>query len=39
VLDIKETLNYSNILTEQLSSFKNKEEKESTNLIRDIIYI
>jgi hypothetical protein len=39
VLDIKETLNYSNILIEQLFSPKNKEERESTNLIGDTIYI
>jgi hypothetical protein len=39
VLDIEETLDYSNILTEQLSSPRNEEERESTNPIRDTIYV
>jgi hypothetical protein len=37
VLDIKETLDYSNILTEQLSSPENKEEREAENRIGDTI--
>jgi hypothetical protein len=36
VLDIKETLNYSNILIEQLIP---KLEVKSTNLIGDTIYV
>jgi hypothetical protein len=36
VLDIKKILNYSNILAEQLSSYKEREAKRE---IRDIIYI
>jgi hypothetical protein len=37
VLDIEETLDYSNILTEQLSSPENKEEREAENQIGDMI--
>jgi hypothetical protein len=38
VLDIKETLDHSNILTEQLSSTRNEEEREAESQIGDTIY-
>jgi hypothetical protein len=40
VLDIKETPDYSNILTEQLSSPKNEEDEEyKAEEIRDTIHV